>query len=99
MKFIIDTNIVISSLIRDSTTRELLLNEKFNYYLPEIVFSEVHKYKSYISKKAELTEDDIDKLLKTILENIYQVPFNEYEEYIDEAMKIIGHIDEKDINL
>ena len=59
MKFIIDRNIVISSLIKDSTTRELLLNEKFDYYLPEIVFVEVQKYKSYISKKAGLTEDEI----------------------------------------
>jgi predicted nucleic acid-binding protein len=41
MKLIIDTNILISSLLKDSTTRELLLNESFKFYLPEIVMSEV----------------------------------------------------------
>ena len=29
MKLIIDTNVLISSLLKDSTTRELILNETF----------------------------------------------------------------------
>ena len=37
MNLIIDTNILISSLLKDSLSRELLLNEFFEFYLPEIV--------------------------------------------------------------
>ena len=53
MKLIIDTNVIISSLLKDSTTREILLNESFDFYLPEIVMSEVKKYLPYkvINKK------------------------------------------------
>jgi len=47
MKLIIDTNILISSLFKDSTVREILLNESLNFYLPEIVLSEVNKYLTY----------------------------------------------------
>ena len=43
MKLIIDTNILISSLLKDSTTRELLLNESFEFYLLEIVMNEIRK--------------------------------------------------------
>ena len=44
MKLIIDTNILISSLLKNSTTRELLLNESFEFYLPEMVMIELKKY-------------------------------------------------------
>ena len=70
MKLIIDTNILISSLLKDSTTREILLNESLIFYLPEIVLSEVNKYLPYIIQKSELSEEEIKKLLNTILENL-----------------------------
>ncbi len=97
MKLIIDTNILISSLLKDSTTREILLNESLNFYLPEIVLSEVNKYLPYIIQKSELSEEEIKKLLNTLLENLILVPIDEYEKKMDEGMKIIGNIDEKDI--
>ena len=96
MKLIIDTNILISSLLKDSTTREILLNESINFYLPEIVLSEVNKYLPYIIQKSELSEKEIKKLLNTLLENLILVPIDEYEKKMDEGMKIIGKIDEKD---
>ena len=96
MKLIIDTNILISSLLKDSTTREILLNESLNFYLPEIVLSEVNKYLPYIIQKSELSEEEIKKLLNTILENLILVPIEEYEKKMNEGMKIIGNIDEKD---
>lgn len=37
MKLIIDTNVLISSLIKTSATRVLLLNESFEFYLPELI--------------------------------------------------------------
>ena len=96
MKLIIDTNILISSLLKDSTTREILLNESLNFYLPEIVLSEVNKYLPYIIQKSELSEEEIKKLLNTLLENLILVPIDEYENKMGEGMKIIGTIDEKD---
>ena len=97
MKLIIDTNILISSLLKDSTIREILLNESLNFYLPEIVLSEVNKYLPYLIQKSELSEEEIKKLLNTLLENLILVPIDEYEKKMDEGMKIIGNIDEKDI--
>ncbi len=96
MKLIIDTNILISSLLKDSTVREILLNESLNFYLPEIVLSEVNKYLPYIIQKSELSEEEIKKLLNTLLESLILVPIDEYENKMDEGMKIIGNIDEKD---
>ena len=97
MKLIIDTNILISSLLKDSTTRELLLNESFDFYLPEIVLSEVNKYLPYIVQKSDLNEKEIKKILNTLLNNLILVPIKEYEKFMEEGMKIIGEIDEKDV--
>ncbi len=96
MKLIIDTNVLISSLLKDSTTRELLLNESFEFYLPEIVLREVNKYLQYIIQKSKLSEESIKNLLNIILENLHLVPIDEYEGKMDEGMEIIGKIDEKD---
>jgi predicted nucleic acid-binding protein len=96
MKLIIDTNILISSLLKDSKTREILLNESFDFYLPEIVLSEINKYLPYISQKSKLGEDEIKRLLNTLLENIYLVPVFEYEEELNAGKEIMKDIDEKD---
>jgi predicted nucleic acid-binding protein len=96
MKLIIDTNVLISSLLKDSTTRELLLNESFEFYLPEIVMSEVKKYFTYIIQKSGKSEEEIKKLLNILLENLNLVPIDEYEDQLDEALKIMSKIDEKD---
>ena len=53
MKLIIDTNILISRLLKDSTIRKILLNESLSFYLPEIVLSEVNKYLPYIILQTE----------------------------------------------
>jgi predicted nucleic acid-binding protein len=48
MKLVIDTNIIISGLLKQSITRKILLSEFFEFYLPEIVMKEVKKYRPYI---------------------------------------------------
>ena len=96
MKLIIDTNILISSLLKDSISRELLLNESFEFYLPEIVLREVNKYLPYIIQKSKLSEVEIKKLLNTLLENLNLVPIDEYKGKMNEGMEIIVNIDEKD---
>jgi len=96
MKLIIDTNVLIASLLKDSKIREILLNESLSFYLPEIVLSEVNKYLPYIIQKSELSEEKVKKLLNTLLENLILVPIDEYKNKLDDGMKIIGNIDEKD---
>ena len=96
MKLIIDTNVLISSLLKDSTTRALLLNKTFDFYLPEMVMIEVKKYLPYIIQKSGQTETEIKSLLNIMLDNLKLVPIDEYEHKLDIAMEIIGKIDEKD---
>ena len=51
MKIVIDSNRVIAALIKESTTRELLFNENFEFYAPDLTITEItKKLWAYIKK-------------------------------------------------
>jgi len=97
MRIVVDTNILISSLIKDSITREILLLPYMDFYLPEFALEEVEAPKVKISKLSGLSPDEIDFSLDLLLENISIVPAQTIRPYLKEAEKIIGDIDPGDI--
>jgi len=97
MRFIVDTNILISGLIKDSVTRKILLSDKFEFYHPEILLEELNKHIPEIAKKARKDEKDINQLINIFRENLLSVSIDEYEQNLDKANDIIGSIDEKDV--
>ncbi len=97
MKIIINSNILISVLIRDATTRRLIFNPKFKFYLPEFSINELKEHLSEIAQKAEISQQDVKQLINKFLEHISLVPQTDYQQYLQRAMEIIGSIDEDDI--
>lgn len=97
MRLVIDTNILISALIKDSVTRELLLFSSREFLLPEYALEEVEAHKSNISKGSCLNENEIDIVLSILLENITIVPASEIKPYLKKAQEIIGSIDPLDV--
>lgn len=95
MKIVVDSNRVIASLIKDSTTRELFFDKHFEFFAPSFIKSEILRYKDEIIEKAELSEDNFDLLSKVIFENITIIPAIEYQEYTDELTREIS--DKKDL--
>jgi predicted nucleic acid-binding protein len=96
MKLVVDANILFSSLIKDSTTRKILLLDDFNLFTPEYVFIELEKHIDYIQKKSKLNKKNIELLIDIIMININVVPIDEYKKDIPEAYKIMKDIDEND---
>ena len=97
MILIVDSNIVISSLIRDSTTRSILINTPFILYAPETMINEIRKYEDYILKKSGLTKSDFERLFDLVSENINILEKEKYEKHLEEADKIIGHVHKGDV--
>jgi predicted nucleic acid-binding protein len=52
MRLVIDTNVLIAALLKDSTIRLLLLSPKFTFYLPRYSFKEVEKCQEPATKVA-----------------------------------------------
>jgi predicted nucleic acid-binding protein len=97
MRLIVDTNILISSLIKDSITREILLLPFMDFYLPEFALEEVEAHKTKICKLSGLSRDESDFSLDLLLENLSIVPAQIIRPFLKEAETIIGDIDPGDI--
>ena len=97
MKVILDVNVILSALIRDSTTRKIILNSQFDFYFPDPSLHKIRKYKSYILEKSGLSEEEYNKLMATLFKYIKLVPIEEIEKNWSEAKKIMEHIDPEDV--
>ena len=95
MKIVIDSNRAIAALLKDSTTRQILFNNKFDFVAPEFLKAEIKKYKTLLVKKTKIKEDEFDILLSIIFERINIIPRKEYEKYIKKLKPEIS--DSKDI--
>lgn len=97
MRFVIDTNILLSALIKDSTTRKIIVKSGWDFYYPEMSFHEVCKYKDLVLKKSGMDEVDYNKLLDLILGHINIVPDEQILKKLDRAKKVIAHVDPDDV--
>jgi predicted nucleic acid-binding protein len=93
---VIDTNILISALIKDSTSRSILTNLKINFIFPQWGIEEIYLYKYSIMKKAGLTEKEFDILLLRMLKYVRLIPADIFAKFKQEADRIIEKIDKND---
>ncbi len=97
MKIVLDVNVILSALIRDSATRKIILTSGFNFYFPEPSLHKIMKYKSYILEKSGLSDEDYGKVIATLFKHIKLVPQEEIEGNWDRAKKIMEDIDKEDV--
>jgi len=57
MKLVIDTNIIISALIKNGISRRIIVSPLINFVTPEYTLQEISKYEKLICKKAKLSND------------------------------------------
>ena len=68
MELVVDANILFSALMKDSTTRALILSDKFSLIVPQFVMDEFTKHISQISAKTSLDEPELSRLLKGLID-------------------------------
>jgi predicted nucleic acid-binding protein len=96
MRLIIDTNIILSALIKQSTTRSILTNPQFEFYIADFSIQEIQKYKNLVIEKSGLTNEKIELLFAIIMENIKIINKTQLKPKLKEAFKIMENIDPKD---
>jgi len=97
MKLIIDTNIIISALIRDSISRRIIVKSEWKFYYPEKAFHEIEEHKNLILKKSGMKETEYIQLLSYLLNHIIIVPENQVRNKLKEANNTMGKIDIDDV--
>lgn len=74
MKLVVDANVLVSALIKDSAARKVLLNPANEFYVPEYIIQETYAYVDVISKKNGLSRDENLRVLEILLKYCKQVP-------------------------
>lgn len=93
MHIVIDSNILFSALIKDSTTRKLILEYDGLFLFPSFIFEEAEKHKNELLIKSRMNEQEFNELLSIILRKVILVPSETLYPYHKEALEIVKNID------
>src|SRR3989338_9940299 len=97
MILVIDSNILLASLIRYSTVRKIIVESGWDFFYPESSFHEIRKYKDLVLEKSGMSEEDYTELLNHLLKHIKLVPEEEIKGNMGEADTLLGKIDPDDV--
>jgi len=87
MKILIDTNRIIAALVKESTTRSILMDETFQFVTPDFTLTEINEHKEEMKQKTKLSQVEFEMLLMLIFEHISIIPHSEYNHYIKECQE------------
>jgi len=93
---VIDANILISALIKEGLTREILTNLRINFICPENALKSIYSYKKVIIRKAKIDEKTFNIILLRLLKYVNLIPLDIINAFREEADRIIGRIDKED---
>jgi predicted nucleic acid-binding protein len=96
MRLVLNTNILISAFIRNSTNRKILFFGSFEYYVPEYAFSEIEKYRDMIISKSNLNEVDYELFLNLLKTKVNIASKDVTKSTFREAKRIMDNIDKDD---
>lgn len=96
MNIIIDSNILFSALIKDSTTRQIILKYDNLFLFPEYIFEEMERHQQELFEKSQMNKKDFSQLLQIVLKKVIIVPNESLINYRKEALEIIKDIDKDD---
>lgn len=97
MKLILDTNIILKALIRNSVVRAILLSPRHTLYLPEHAIDEIREHLDAVKQKTGLSAEEIQAILDTVLASVEVVHSKDILEVWEEAAKIMKPIDVEDV--
>ncbi|HLC96314.1 MAG TPA: PIN domain-containing protein [Candidatus Nanoarchaeia archaeon] len=97
MTLVIDTNILLAGLIKDSTVRKIIVESGWGFHYPEMSFHEVRKFKDLVLEKSGMSEEEYTELLNHLLQHITLVPEEQIKPKIEEADALLGKVDPDDV--
>ena len=97
MKLVIDANVVISALIADSKTRELIVSLEPDLLTPAFVHEEIKNYEDLIVEKSGMNPDRVAQFIELLFQYIEVVSAEDFYPAIESADEAIGDTDPDDV--
>ena len=96
MKFVIDTNIIFSALLRNSITRKIILSDVIETYVPEYLYEEIARHDALILEKSKLSTTAYTALLLVFQKHTKIAKHEVYERKMPLAEQTMKEIDVTD---
>ena len=97
MSLVIDANVVISALIADSKTRELIVTLEPDLLTPAYVHEEIETYEDLIVEKSGMEPERVAQFVDLLFQYIETVPVSDFHSSIEPAKTAIGDTDPNDV--
>jgi predicted nucleic acid-binding protein len=97
MNVVIDTNVVVSALISNSATRELMRDMNDTLVAPTRLEDEIDAHRDLIGDKSGLDESAVDESFARLFEHVVVVPDADLEPHREPAFDALGTIDPDDV--
>ncbi len=89
MKLVVDTNIIIAALLKQSTTRRLIANPKLELFAPDFLLDEITSHKRELLSKSGLDGETFDAFLAGIGKIVTVLPEGFYREELPAALRAV----------
>ena len=96
MHLVVDANILVAALLKDATTREILLKENIDFFAPECLSLEVKELlkNPRIRRRIKLKDKDLYDLTFAILSRIEFFPEKGFIAFIKHSIPLVTHVDD-----
>jgi len=94
---VLDANIFISALIKDSGTRRIIVSSDESFLFPEAIFEDIEEHRSEFLKKTGLSDGEFETLIHTLLKYVIVVPDEKTLPQKKLAFELMGEIDPDDV--
>ena len=97
MRFVLDTNVILKALIKDSVVRGILLRSSHEFLVPEHAIDETTKHLGMVAEKSGLSESEINSVIDALLVSIKVVPAEKVVSKWKEAGHVMAEVDVGDV--
>src|SRR3989338_10657779 len=96
MEIIVDTNILFSAILKDSTIRKIILLSPIKFFIPEYALKEIEEHLEEIKEKTNLDHNEFYSIYKILIRSMAVIHFRELDNHKLVAMEIVCDIDKED---
>lgn len=94
---VLDANVFISALIKDSGSRKIIVSLDESFLFPEAIFEDIKEHRAEFLEKTGLSGDDFEELIQTLLKYVTVVKDEITLPQKELAFELIGKTDPDDV--
>lgn len=96
MRLVIDANILVAALLKDATTRQILLEDDLEFFAPEYLLTEIERTlkNPRIRRRIPLNDKDLSELSSAIMSRVIFVPEKIFLSFIKRSLPLVTHIED-----